>query len=148
MVFYPIKGKKQRANFEKLFDEEGQTGLFKGGWIDASKSNSGKAKLKFDKAGNPSLKFGKKFTAVYIPIDGPELLADPEGYLRKALRRFKNTQVFFPVTVRDIVCKGYGASKSSTPAIWDVLQQMDQDSGNSKKSLGDFIGALVTYAKS
>lgn len=147
MVFYPIRGKSRIANFERLFDSSGESDIFKGGWVDAAKVNSGAAKLTFDKQGNPNFNYGDNFQAIYIPLDGPEFLENPEKYLKKKLKGFGPDQVFFPVTVRDIVCKGFGGSKSSTPPIWDVLLGIQQDSGTDTKQLGDFIGALVTYAK-
>jgi hypothetical protein len=147
MVYYPIRGAKRRAKFEALFDSEAPSDIFKGGWIDAVKSSSGKAELKFDKDGNPKFNFEGKLISTYIPLDGEQFLADPDGYISRLLKRWDTNQIFYPVTIKDQICQGYGGSKSSLPTISDILQMIDADSGGDTKRLGDFIGALLTYEK-
>lgn len=143
MAYFTVKGAKRRNKVARIFDPE-DNGQFKGAWISKARAGDGKALIRFDKQGNPILKFGRGLNApegVFFELDLADLVKNPEGYIRGLVRNMGADTLFFPVDTRGNELKRHGAGLDTIPTIWEVLERLMQQYGNTDQ----WLNGLVAY---
>lgn len=145
LAYYSVRGEKRRKKVARIFDPTDQD-VYKGAWISKARAGNGEAKIKFDKKGNPVLKFGRSKEApegVFFELDLEKLSADPEAYIKKLLAHMPEGTLFFPVEAHGYELQRHGAGLNTIPTIWEILTRLMDNYSNHDK----WLNGIVAYPK-